>query len=47
MPHSPLPVGSVDITDAADFIFEFQNGERCEIEMDVVCDDGEMDVDGV
>ena len=39
--------GRVDITDAVEFGFEFQNGVRWNGEMDVVCDDSVIDVDGV
>ena len=33
------------ITGAAELLFEFQNGERCGIENDVVCDGGVVDVE--
>ena len=41
--------GKTDTADAVEFSFEFQNGEKCEIEMDGVCDGSvsDSDVDGV
>ena len=38
-------LGKTDPADAVEFSFEFQNGEKCEIEMDGVCDGSVMDVD--
>ena len=35
----------LDIAEAVELLFEFQNGERCEIENDVVCDGSVVDVE--
>ena len=37
----------IDIADAVEFGFEFQNGVRWDGEMDVVCDGSVIDVNGV